>query len=86
MCIFGHKFGKIEEDGHQYCTRCGKAVHEHRWEHTARFEKAMVFYARIISNSLAFLRQFCYLISGGTNEHRNSEQADTGRQIQGSGG
>lgn len=34
MCFFGHKFGKIERDGYQYCIKCGKAhipPHEHRW-------------------------------------------------------
>ena len=25
-CFFGHNFGKIESDGFQYCTKCGKAI------------------------------------------------------------
>jgi hypothetical protein len=25
-CFFGHKFGKIENDGFQYCQRCGMAA------------------------------------------------------------
>jgi ribosomal protein S27AE len=25
-CFFGHKFGKLTEDGYQYCGRCGIAV------------------------------------------------------------
>jgi hypothetical protein len=34
MCIFGHKYGKVEE-GFQYCVKCGyarKLSHEHHWE------------------------------------------------------
>lgn len=26
MCFFGHKLGKVEADGYQYCLRCGTAV------------------------------------------------------------
>ena len=26
MCF--HKYSKIEQDGYQYCTKCGKAIHE----------------------------------------------------------
>lgn len=25
MCIFSHKYGKVEADGFQYCFKCGKA-------------------------------------------------------------
>jgi hypothetical protein len=25
-CFFGHKFSHVEEDGYQYCSKCGKAV------------------------------------------------------------
>ena len=35
MCIFGHKYGKVEEDGFQYCQSCGKATAPpcaHKWE------------------------------------------------------
>jgi len=26
-----HKYGKIEENGYQYCTKCGEATHEHKY-------------------------------------------------------
>ncbi len=25
-CFFGHKLGKVTEDGYQYCERCGTAI------------------------------------------------------------
>ena len=25
MCIFGHKFGLVQTDGFQYCSKCGNA-------------------------------------------------------------
>lgn len=28
-CFFGHKFGKVEPDGLQYCINCGKAIKHH---------------------------------------------------------
>jgi len=37
-CFFGHKFGKLTEDGYQYCERCGIAVKPnpcaqgHKWQ------------------------------------------------------
>jgi len=39
--MFGckHKFGKIEEDGYQYCEKCGKAFKPecvHNWEIISR--------------------------------------------------
>jgi len=39
-CFFGHKFGKIDEKGYQYCERCGKAYkpdpceNGHTWKDT----------------------------------------------------
>ena len=24
-CFFGHKFGRVELDGYQYCSKCGAA-------------------------------------------------------------
>lgn len=33
MCLF-HKFSKIQDDGFQYCEKCGKAIHQHKWELT----------------------------------------------------
>ena len=30
MCF--HKYGKIENDGYQYCTKCGKAIHQCKWK------------------------------------------------------
>jgi len=30
MCF--HKYSKIEDDGYQYCTKCGKAIHQCRWK------------------------------------------------------
>lgn len=44
-CFFGHKFGKIEADGYQYCTVCGKAskpkpihpcINGHKWVEESR--------------------------------------------------
>ena len=37
MCIFSHKFGKVEVDGFQYCSKCGEArkpesCNGHIWE------------------------------------------------------
>jgi hypothetical protein len=29
MCIFGHKYGKVESDGFQYCATCGNANKPH---------------------------------------------------------
>jgi len=31
MCF--HKYGKIEGDGYQYCTKCGKAIHQCKWKY-----------------------------------------------------
>ena len=36
MCF--HKYGKIEQDGHQYCIRCGKAVHQCKWKFVKEFQ------------------------------------------------
>lgn len=31
MCF--HKYGKIEQDGYQYCIHCGKAIHQCKWKY-----------------------------------------------------
>ena len=28
-CLFGHKFGKLDDTGHQYCERCGHVIKPH---------------------------------------------------------
>lgn len=46
-CLFGHKFGKIEADGYQYCIKCGLArkpstqnpcENGHSWEEIAELK------------------------------------------------
>lgn len=32
MIFCFHKYGKIQKDGYQYCLKCGKAIHEHKWK------------------------------------------------------
>jgi hypothetical protein len=34
MCLFNHKYDKVQEDGYQYCKNCGKAILapcNHKW-------------------------------------------------------
>lgn len=48
-CLFGHKFGRIEEDGWQYCERCGKAQKPnpcakfHQWEELERWGYSCIY-------------------------------------------
>lgn len=40
-CIFGHKLGKVENDGYQYCRKCGKAFAapcKHRYKLIAKYQ------------------------------------------------
>ena len=64
MFFCNHKYGKVNKDGYQYCTKCGKAIVapvaecQHDFETVAKHEK----YRRHIYTGEKVIQQYVYVL------------------------
>lgn len=57
-----HKYGKVEEDGYQYCNKCGKAIPvdcNHKWDIYKDFDHRDVLRGNIFKKTLIFICKKC---------------------------
>ena len=57
-----HKYGKVEEDGRQYCSKCNKAIVApcvHDWEQWKEYERRSRITNEVLSHALIFKCSKC---------------------------